>query len=103
SLRRVVTVYNGRKPHKDRRLLFGIGKNFCPCIFTYRVISQLAITFEITMGSGASCMHHPFRNTLPVKMGHLFEKLVIFHRGWTSVAHGTRTLVVIHRMSLPGG
>ncbi len=74
----MVAMDYGGKPDKHGGLLFGVRKYFSPREFTDRIITDFSITFEIAMGSGASGMYHTLRNSFPVEVGHLFDKLVIF-------------------------
>ena len=48
-------------------------------------------------------MHHPFRYSFSVEMGHLFQEVVILHSCGPAIAYGPDTLIVCYRMTLPGG
>src|SRR5690606_34313477 len=103
GFRGMFSVDDGGKPYKDRRLFFGIGKDLGAGEFTDGIISHFSITFKISVRSGSPGMYHSLRDTLPVEMGHLLEKLVILHRCWPAVAYSTGVLIVINGMPLPGG
>ncbi len=81
-----------REPDEGRGLFPNGVEQLCRRIFR----DGLARAHKIPVRAGSLCVDHPFRNTLAVKVRHLFEQKIIFKNDRPARSHGERILVVAH-------
>src|SRR5699024_9400881 len=96
------SMYNRGKTDKYRGLLAFFLKNFCPCVFGYRIVTRSTIGFKITMCSGTTCMYNSFWYFFPVKMTDFLNVIVILKCGGTTVSNRSDVLIIGDRVPLSG-
>ena len=65
-----------------------------------RILRKRLIIFKVAVGTVASGMHHPFRNSFVVKMEDFLPEMEIFKGGWSPCSQFQRIMIVYNRSTL---
>ena len=103
GLRGCAAVNDRGKPDKSGSALALFLKQLRTGVFGDRLVPDGSIGFEVAVCACAAGMDNALRDALPVEVGDLLDKRIVFQRHRSPAADRARVLVVVNRMPLPGG
>jgi hypothetical protein len=90
---------DGGEPHEHRRGHRGVGEEL-----RHGVLGQpTVIRLELSVGAGASGVHHPLRDPLVIEVSDLLAGVEVLQQGRTPLAHSQRVVGVVDPHALLGG
>ena len=101
-LRALLGACHGGEAHEHRGLHARLVQDAGPGVFAGRLIADLTVGLEITVGAGAARMDHALGNPLAVEMGDLLDELIVFECRGSALADRAHRLVVANRVPLAG-